>query len=116
MKTFLRFLYLTWAIFWFLLIMLLIFPFVIIASFFGRVRGGNFLYKLLHLWADIWFFLAGIRVSGYRLQDSGFNQVPDSDRQYVFVANHVSNLDAAFLVKVIRQPIRQRTARQSLRP
>jgi 1-acyl-sn-glycerol-3-phosphate acyltransferase len=33
-------------------------------------------------------------------------QPPDPQKQYVFVANHVSNLDAAFLVKVIRQSFR----------
>ena len=107
MKIIFRFLYLLWAIFWFLLIMLLIFPLVIIASFFGRIRGGNFLYKLLHLWADIWFFLAGMRVMVNNHQEAVPDPLlPEHNRQYVFVANHVSNLDAAFLVKVIRQPFR----------
>lgn len=103
MKKLFRFFYLGWSIFWFLLVMFLIFPFVIIGSFFGRIRGGNFIYKLLHLWGDIWFFLAGLRV---KVGSSGPGVEVDRSRQYVFVANHVSNLDAAFLVKVIRQPFR----------
>jgi 1-acyl-sn-glycerol-3-phosphate acyltransferase len=79
--------------------MLLIFPFVIISTFFGKIRGGNMIYRLIYLWSDLWFFLAFISK-----RESGLK--PDPKKQYVFVANHVSNLDAAFLVKVIRQPIR----------
>lgn len=103
MKKILRPFYLTWSICWFLLVMLLIFPFVVMGSFFGRIRGGNFIYKLLHLWGDIWFFLSGIRTS---IQFAGSSSPGSAGKQYVFVANHVSNLDAAFLVKVIRQPFR----------
>jgi 1-acyl-sn-glycerol-3-phosphate acyltransferase len=73
-------------------------------SFFGPIRGGNFIFRLLHLWGDIWFFLAGIRTRFQVAQPQ--TQPPDPQKQYVFVANHVSNLDAAFLVKVIRQPFR----------
>lgn len=99
MRKIFRFLYLCWSICWFVLVMILIFPWVIIGSFFGPIRGGNFIYRLLHLWGDIWFFLSGIRT---RISSA----IPDRHKQYVFVANHVSNLDAAFLVKVIRQPFR----------
>jgi 1-acyl-sn-glycerol-3-phosphate acyltransferase len=84
--------------------MILIFPLVIIGSFFGPIKGGNFIYRLLHLWGDIWFFLAGISTR-FQVADPQ-TQAPDPQKQYVFVANHVSNLDAAFLVKVIRQPFR----------
>jgi 1-acyl-sn-glycerol-3-phosphate acyltransferase len=104
MRKIFRFLYLSWSIFWFLLVMILIFPFVIIGSFFGPIKGGNFIFRLLHLWGDIWFFLAGIRTHFQVAQPR--TQPPDPQKQYVFVANHVSNLDAAFLVKVIRQPFR----------
>jgi len=104
MRKIFRFLYLSWSIFWFVLVMILIFPLVIIGSFFGPIRGGNFIFRLLHLWGDIWFFLAGIRTRFQVVQPQ--TQPPDPQKQYVFVANHVSNLDAAFLVKVIRQPFR----------
>jgi 1-acyl-sn-glycerol-3-phosphate acyltransferase len=99
-KKFLHSLYFVWAVFWFIFYMLLIFPFVIIFSFFGKIRGGNLIYKLLHSWGDFWFFMAGIRVKKI------FEEAPDPSRQYVFVVNHISNLDAAMLVKVIRQPFR----------
>jgi 1-acyl-sn-glycerol-3-phosphate acyltransferase len=80
--------------------MLLIFPFVILFSFFGKIKGGNMIYKLLHSWGDFWFFMARIRVKKV------FEHAPDPNQQYVFVINHISNLDAAMLVKVIRQPFR----------
>jgi 1-acyl-sn-glycerol-3-phosphate acyltransferase len=92
--------YLFWAVFWFLFYMLLIFPFVILFSFFGKIRGGNMIYKLLHSWGDFWFFLSGISVQKI------YEEKPDPSEQYVFVVNHISNLDAAMLVKVIRQPFR----------
>lgn len=104
MRKIFRFFYLTWSIIWFILVMILIFPLVIISSFFGPVKGGNFIYRLLHLWGDIWFFMSGLRT---RVIPPYGIRTPDGERkQYVFVANHVSNLDAAFLVKVIRQPFR----------
>ena len=103
MRKLFHFFYLLWSVTWFVLVMILIFPLVIIASFFGPVKGGNFIYKLLHLWADIWFFVSGMRVDiQFAVRSSQFAE----RKQFVFVANHVSNLDAAFLVKVIRQHFR----------
>lgn len=94
-------LYLVWAIFWFVFFMLLIFPFVIIASFWGRLNGGNFVYKvLLRAWGEFWFFMSGIRV---KLR---YEQAPLRAKQYVFVVNHVSNLDAAMLVVIMRNTFR----------
>src|SRR5688572_28485499 len=71
----------------FLLLMLLFFPLFIIASFFGRVRGGNIIYNICRLWADIWMFLIGIFHKNIYL-------VPhDTSRQYIFVSNHISYMD-----------------------
>jgi 1-acyl-sn-glycerol-3-phosphate acyltransferase len=80
--------------------MILIFPFVIIASFFGRIKGGNAIYRLCMLWGDIWFFLVGIRHRNI------FETPIDRDKQYIYVANHISYLDAPVIVKSLRSPIR----------
>ncbi|MBS1610335.1 MAG: 1-acyl-sn-glycerol-3-phosphate acyltransferase [Bacteroidetes bacterium] len=80
--------------------MLLIFPFVVIASFLDRIRGGNIIYRLCMLWADIWFWLVLIRVK--KIYESPY----DESKPYIFVANHISYLDAAIIVKACRQPIR----------
>lgn len=84
----------------FVVLMLLIFPFVIIASFFGRIKGGNMILRLCTLWADIWFPLIFI------YHKKIFEVPHDKSRQYIFVSNHISYLDSAVLVKVYRQPVR----------
>lgn len=92
--------YVIWCLTWFIGLMFLIFPFVLLASLWGRYAGGNAIFRALHFWGDVWFFVCGIRVPIHY-------EVPHNlHKQYVFVANHVSNLDAAMLVKVIRQPFR----------
>jgi 1-acyl-sn-glycerol-3-phosphate acyltransferase len=95
-----RIVYTAYAFFCFTALMLLIFPLVLLASLWGKVRGGNFIYHLLRVWSGIWFFLVGIRhVNVYESR-------PRSDRQYIFVVNHISYLDSAILVEAIRQPFR----------
>lgn len=80
--------------------MLLIFPFAVIAGFFGRIKGGNMTIRLCMLWADIWFPLIFIwHIKKYETPH-------DKKRSYIFVSNHISYLDAAILVKAYRQPIR----------
>ena len=97
----LKIVYYAWAILLFLALMLLIFPFVVVASFWGRIRGGNFVYLLLRFWARTWFTLIGI------WQRNHYEQFrPDPKQQYIFVANHISYLDAAVIVETIRQPFR----------
>jgi 1-acyl-sn-glycerol-3-phosphate acyltransferase len=81
----------------FILIMLLLFPFVIIASFFGKIKGGNIIYNICQLWADIMMVLWGIR-------HSNIFEVPhDREKQYVFVFNHISYMDIPIIMKAIRK-------------
>lgn len=84
----------------FLAIMLVLFPFSVIASFFGRIRGGNMMMRLCMLWADLWFFLIGM--PHRRI----FEAPLDKHQAYIFVSNHISYLDAAIIPKAIRQPVR----------
>jgi 1-acyl-sn-glycerol-3-phosphate acyltransferase len=96
----LQWLYNVYALITFVAIMLLIFPFVIAASFFGRIKGGNMILRLCMLWADIWFFLVFIYVK--RIYQSPH----DKTKPYIFVSNHISYLDPPILVKAYRQPVR----------
>jgi 1-acyl-sn-glycerol-3-phosphate acyltransferase len=80
--------------------MLLIFPFVILASLFGRIRGGNMVLRLCMFWADLWFPL--IFIFCKRIYEAPH----DKKRSYIFVTNHISFLDAALIVKAYRQPLR----------
>jgi 1-acyl-sn-glycerol-3-phosphate acyltransferase len=92
--------YCIYAMLLFVGVMLLLFPFVIIASMFGRITGGNLIYRLCMLWGDIWFLLIFIWHRNY------YEQPLNKDKQYIFVGNHISYIDAPMLVKTIRRPIR----------
>jgi 1-acyl-sn-glycerol-3-phosphate acyltransferase len=79
----------------FVAILFLLFPLVIVASFFGKVKGGNFIYILCQLWAAMVLPLWGIVHRNYY-------EVPhDVNRQYVFVFNHISYIDIPFIMKTI---------------
>ena len=96
----LRWIYSVYAFAWFVIIMLLLFPFVLIASFFGRIRGGNAIFRICMLWADLWFLLVFI------FPRRMYTSPHDKTKQYVFVLNHTSLLDAAVIPKAFRQPVR----------
>ena len=80
--------------------MLLLFPFILIASLFGNVTGGNMIYRICMLWGDIWFPLVFI------FHRNHYEQPLDKNKQYIFVGNHISYLDAPLIVKTLRRPIR----------
>lgn len=95
-----RILYLLYAIVAFIVIMLLVMPLVLVGSLFGKIKGGNFIYQVCSFWGDAWFLLIGIR-------HRNIYQVPhDKKQQYIFVANHISYLDAPIIVKTLRQRVR----------
>ena len=96
----LQWIYCIYAIILFVLLMLLLFPFVIIASFFGKIRGGNTIFRICMLWGDLWFPL--ILVFPRRIFEAPHNEL----KPYIFVVNHRSLLDAAILPKGFRQPLR----------
>jgi 1-acyl-sn-glycerol-3-phosphate acyltransferase len=95
-----RVLYLLYATLTFILLMLLVIPAVVVGSFFGKIKGGNFIYGLCSMWGELWFFLIGIR-------HRNIYEVPhDKKQQYIFVANHISYLDAPIIVLTLRQKVR----------
>src|SRR5262245_57918011 len=96
----LQWIYCIYAFLLFDAIMLLIFPFAIFSSFFGRIRGGNMINKLCMVWADLWFPFIFIWHKRY------FETPHDKEKPYIFVSNHSCYLDAAFIPKAYRQPIR----------
>lgn len=81
----------------FILVMLLLFPFVIMATFFGQIKGGNLIYNICQLWADVMMVFWGIR-------HRNIYEVPHNrNKQYVFVFNHISYMDIPMLMKAIRK-------------
>jgi 1-acyl-sn-glycerol-3-phosphate acyltransferase len=97
---FVQIVYCVYAFATFVIFMLVVTPFVVVASFFGKVRGGNALYKMCSWWAGAWFVLIGIR------HRNEYEAPHNKNKQYIFVANHISYLDAPIIVKTIRQPVR----------
>jgi 1-acyl-sn-glycerol-3-phosphate acyltransferase len=96
-----RVIYCFYALLFFILLMLLIFPFVLIATFWGKIKGGNFIYKLCRFWSDAWLFFIGVRHKNY------FDETVARDKQYIFIANHIAYIDIPLILKAIRQnPLR----------
>lgn len=80
----------------FLLVMLLLFPFIIIASFLGNETGGNIIYRLCRFWADSCLFLWGIH-------HKNFYEAPhDARHACIFVFNHISYMDIPILLAAFR--------------
>jgi 1-acyl-sn-glycerol-3-phosphate acyltransferase len=96
----LRIIYILYAALLFIVFMFVVFPVVFIASFWGKVRGGNFIYDVLRMWSWVW--LKAIFIFHRNI----YEEKPDPSRQYIFVANHISLLDAAIIVEAIRQHFR----------
>jgi 1-acyl-sn-glycerol-3-phosphate acyltransferase len=93
---FVRILFTIYALLVFTGFLLLIFPLVIIASFFGKIRGGNFIYKLCIAWADVLLFAVGIRTK-YIIE-----QATDPLKSYVFLFNHIAYIDIPVIMKATR--------------
>lgn len=97
----LQYIYSIYAFAVFLLLMFILFPFVVLASLFGKVRGGNIVYHICRFWADVAVFCWGIR-------HKNIYEAPHDPRHpVIFVFNHISYMDIPILLKAFRgQPIR----------
>lgn len=95
-----RILYIIYAFALFFLLMIPVFIWSLAAIQAGRIRGGNMVYRACRLWARVWFFLIFIHHRNI------YRQKPDPEQSYIFVANHVSYLDAAIIPMVFRRLIR----------
>ena len=81
----------------FLVSMLLLFPLFLVAFLRGDVKGGNMVYTLARLWADIFFLFTGIRYQ--KIDETAHNP----GKEYIFVSNHISYMDIPMMMKVFRQ-------------
>jgi 1-acyl-sn-glycerol-3-phosphate acyltransferase len=97
LRRFISILFTVYAGLVFISFLLLIFPLVIVASFFGKIRGGNFIYKLCHVWADFFLLMIGV------FHRNIFEVPHDRTKQYVFIFNHISYLDIPIILKSIRR-------------
>ena len=80
----------------FLILMFLLFPFIVFASFMGKVQGGNAIYIICRFWADSCLLLWGIR-------HKNFFEAPHSpDHPCIFLFNHISYMDIPILMSSFR--------------
>lgn len=96
----LHWLYCLYALAWFVVMMFLVFPWIILSLLLGKIRGGNLIYKLCRYWAHAWYFLTGIRHK--EIYEAPHNRA----HQYIFVANHISYMDIPPIVLMMHQPVR----------
>lgn len=92
-----RVLFTVYAFILFSAYLVLVFPLVLGASFFGKKKGGNFLYILCRIWTDFIFLVTFI------FHRTSYEASHDPNKQYVFVFNHISYLDIPVLFKSIRK-------------
>lgn len=93
-------LYVIYAFALFVALMIPVFLWSLLALLFGKIRGGNLVYKACIVWADVWFPLIFI------WHKNIYVQKPGEHESYIFVANHISYLDAAVIPKTFRHPVR----------
>ena len=93
----LQWIYCIYAIVSFCILMLIIFPIVIVAASLGRIRGGNIVTNLCRLWGNVWLPMIGI------FHRNIYEDKIDDDKQYVFIANHISYMDIPLIFQGIRK-------------
>lgn len=95
-----QWIYCIYAFVLFVALMFLVLPFVVVFLIFGKIRGGNLIYKACKIWGYTWYFLIGIR-------HKNIYEVPHNfSGQYIFVANHISYMDIPPIVVAMNQPVR----------
>ncbi|MCC6634123.1 MAG: 1-acyl-sn-glycerol-3-phosphate acyltransferase [Chitinophagaceae bacterium] len=94
-----QFIYCVYALLMFIAIMFIAFPFILISSAFG-IKGGNVIYKICNVWARVWYFFVGVK------HQEIYETEHEVNKQYIFVANHISYMDIPPIVTSIHQPFR----------
>lgn len=96
----LRVLYSLYAFVLFIALMIPVFVWSLFVIPFGKIRGGNMLYKACMLWGDVWLVLIFIRHKNI------YEGPLEKNASYIFVSNHISYFDIPIIVKTFRMPIR----------
>lgn len=95
-----RLLYCFYAYLLFVILMFIAFPLVMISLLLGKIKGGNIIYQICRSWGFIWYTLIGIRHRNI------YEYPHNKNKQYIFVANHISYLDIPQVLMFTMQPVR----------
>lgn len=96
----LQLLYVLYAIITFVVLMIPVFIWSVAVLPFGRIRAGNLIYYSCMAWADAWCAMVFIRHRNI------YKEPLEKGKSYIFVANHISYIDAALIPRILRFPIR----------
>ena len=96
----LQFLYSLYAFILFAVCVIIALPLTLIATLFGKVKGGNLMYRCYRYLLQFWYLLIGI------YHKDIYETREEHDRQYIFVANHISYMDIPPFLMAIHQPVR----------
>jgi 1-acyl-sn-glycerol-3-phosphate acyltransferase len=90
-------LYCIYSFLLFVIGMFCVLPFVVVYSMQDETTGGDRIYKVCRYWDDAWLKLIGIRSANV------YESIPDPDKRYVFVSNHISYLDIPMILQAVRR-------------
>lgn len=93
-------LYVLYAVTLFVVLMIPVFIWSLLALMLGRTKGGNMIYYGCMVWADLWCFFIFIRHRNI------YKSKADDENSYIYVSNHISYLDSAIVPKTFRHPVR----------
>ena len=89
-----------YGLLWFVVCVILALPITLVCALFGKIRGGNMMYRSYAVLFRCWYFVTGIR------HHDIYEAHEDRRKQYIFVANHISYLDIPPVMLAIHQPVR----------
>jgi 1-acyl-sn-glycerol-3-phosphate acyltransferase len=96
----LQLIYSVYAALLFVICVIIAFPITLICTLFGKVHGGNMMYRSYGFLFRAWYLLIGII-------HKDIYEAPDNrEQQYIFVANHISYMDIPPVLLAIHQPVR----------
>lgn len=96
----LRYIYVSYAILVFVVVMVALLPFIVLPFFFGEIAGGKIGFFFLRMWG--WCFSTAIGVTYKYIDRDKIN----SKNAYIFTCNHRSFLDSVAMVLSIRGQFR----------
>jgi 1-acyl-sn-glycerol-3-phosphate acyltransferase len=99
-KSVFQVIYSIYAIALFAIIILMLFPILLLIMPLGRIKGANIMYELFRVMGGLWLTLIGIRHTIF------YESEPRADEQYIFVANHISYIDAVIIIPSLKHHFR----------
>jgi 1-acyl-sn-glycerol-3-phosphate acyltransferase len=96
----LQFLYSLYGFLLFVVCVIIALPATALCLLFGKIKGGNMMYRCYEYLFRGWYLLTGI------YHKDIYEDKEDRNKQYIFIANHISYMDIPPFLLAIHQPVR----------